>query len=450
MRLPSFFSKKRGERRTGLPAWGSLGEAIYYLVLLTAGLVIGGLMLTGVAVSEWRINNQFVEASGRLIGKGLARHTTTDIFGNRRQSWRPAILVEYQARGKLVRSWSSGGLAETSSQRETAIAQLAQWQLNRPVSCWYDPDNVTTVVLKRGYNWWLWLLTLLLPGALVAFGSSGLLHAAGGWGRSEERQAAEVWGLLKRLTRGMPEASGFPAIPACDNLVNSPGTVLRFRLPTESPEAWTLLGSGLFAGLWNAVVIVLAIGAGFDVAGGRADWWLLLLLAPFTLVGLLAIGLFFRRLLRVTAIGPSHLEISDHPLRPGGSYEVLLSQAGSVAFRRLELRLELEEQATFRQGTDVRTERQVVCSEVIRCWNRVEPLPGTPFEAELQFRVPPRAMHSFHSTHNTLSWQLVLCGQPDHWPELKRVFPLVIYPSDTTAAMGAAPVSWHSGQGAAS
>ena len=439
MRLPSFFSKKRGERRTGLPAWGSLGEALYYAVLLAAGLVIGGLMLTGVAVPEWRINNRFVEVSGRLVGKGVARHTTADLFGARRQAWRPAVLVEYPVNGELVRSWNTAGLAETSSRREVAVGMLAEQELGQTVPCWYDPDQVTTVVLKRGYSWWFWLLTLLLPGALVAFGGSGLLHAAGGWGRSEERQAAEVWGVLQRLARPLAEADGYPTIPACDNLVNSPGTVLRFRLPTESPEAWTVLGSGLFAGLWNAVVVVLAIGAGFDVAGGRIDWWLLGLLAPFSLVGLLAIWLFFRRVLLVTAIGPSHLEISDHPLRPGGCYDVLLSQAGSVAFRRLELVLELEEQATYRQGTDVRTERQVVWREVVRRWNRVEPLPGTPFEAEVQVRIPPRAMHSFHSTHNAVSWRLVLRGQPERWPALVRVFPVVIFPASEAAAAGASP-----------
>ena len=67
VRLPTFFSKKRGNRRTGLPAWGSLGEGIYHTVLLVAGLTIGVVMLAGVAVPEWRINNQFIEVNGRLI-----------------------------------------------------------------------------------------------------------------------------------------------------------------------------------------------------------------------------------------------------------------------------------------------------------------------------------------------------------------------------------------------
>ena len=102
MRLPTFFSKKRGNRRTGLPAWGSLGEGIYHTVLLVAGVTIGVLMLTGVAVPEWRINNQFIEVNGQLIGKGLARHTLRDVFGGAKYSWRPALLVQYEVEGCLL------------------------------------------------------------------------------------------------------------------------------------------------------------------------------------------------------------------------------------------------------------------------------------------------------------------------------------------------------------
>ena len=434
MRLPIFFSKKRGERRTGSPAWGSFGEGFFYASLLTAGLFVGGLMLTGVAVPEWRINNHFTEVEGRLVGKGLARRTTTDLFGIRRQSWRPAVLLEFHADGESVRAWHTSGWGEATTDRSLALRQLDGWRLGQSIRCWYDPERIETVVLKRGYSWWLWLLTLLLPGALVVFGATGLAQAASAWGRSEERQAAEIGQLLSPLVRSSSDEEGFPTVPACADLMNSPGTIQRFRLPTESPEAWSLLGAGLFALLWNAVVIVLAVAAGFDLAGGRTDWWLFGLLAPFGLIGLAAIGLFLRRLLLATAIGPTHLEISDHPLRPGGTYGVHLSQGGAVSFRRLELVLELEEQATFRQGTDVRTEKQVVWRELMCCWDRLEPVPGRPFEATLQFKVPARAMHSFRSLHNAVGWRLVLRGIPDRWPAFLRVFPLVIVPAGPDAA----------------
>ena len=326
--------------------------------------------------------------------------------------------------------------SETSETRAFALHELDAWELGGQLRCWYDPDDIETVVLKQGYSWWLWLLALLLPGALVAFGMTGLLHSLKAWGRSEERQAAQSGHILETLASPLPETVGFPTIPACDNLINSPGTMLRFRLPTESPEAWSLIGTGLFSGLWNVVVILLAVNVGIDIAGGRADVWLLGLLAPFTIVGLASIVLFFRQLFFVTAIGPTHVEISGHPLRPGNQYQVLLSQAGSVSFRRLELFLELEEQATFRQGTDVRTERQVVWQSLIRRWNNIEPLSGTPFEAEVQLHLPSKAMHSFSSTHNTVSWRLVLRGVPEHWPALVRVFPVVVFPAEITSSDG--------------
>ena len=44
-------------------------------------------------------------------------------------------------------------------------------------------------------------------------------------------------------------------------------------------------------------VILLAVNVGIDIAEGRADVWLLGLLAPFTIVGLASIVLFFRQLL---------------------------------------------------------------------------------------------------------------------------------------------------------
>ena len=436
VRLPTFFNKKRGNRRTGLPAWGSLGEGIYHAVLFVAGLIIGVLMLAGIAVPEWRINNQFIGVDGRLIGKGLARHTLRDVFGGAKYSWRPALLVQYDVDGDEVQSWNTVHSSETHETRDVAVHQLDNWELGAYVRCWYDPGDIETVVLKRGYSWWLWLLTLLLPGALVTFGATGLLHSLKAWGRSEERQAAQFGRLLETFASPLPESVGFPTIPACDNLVNSPGMMLRFRLPTESPELWSLIGAGLFSGLWNVVVVLLAVNVGFNVVGGRADLWLLGLLAPFVVVGVASIGLFCRQLFFVTAVGPTHVEISGHPLCPGNNYQVLLSQAGSASFRKLELFLELEEQATFRQGTDVRTERQIVWQFLIRRWKDVEPLPGTPFEAEEQLQLPSKAMHSFHSTHNAVSWRLVLRGVPKRWPAFERVFPVVVFPADVPVSNG--------------
>ncbi|MFM8413759.1 MAG: DUF3592 domain-containing protein [Planctomycetota bacterium] len=424
MRLPRLFAKKRGHRRTGAEVWGSVGEALFHAVLVLAGLAFGGLLVTGVAVPEWRINHDFIAVDGLIVGKGLARRTvrtgtTTET------TWQPSLRLRYETDAGAVESWTFRGAREAD--RDRARGQLDRIRLGDRTACWYDPATPGRVVLERGYNWWMWALTLLLPGALLAFGGAGLWRSLARWGTSEERRAARA--------AARPRAAGHaalvtpPGVPACDDMVNSPGTVLRFRLPLESPENWTLLGFGLFAVLWNAVLILLAINAGLDLLGGRTDWLLLAVIVPFAVVGVAGIVVFARTLLLATAVGPTQLEISDHPLRPGGTYDVILAQGGSGTFREIELTLELEEQATFRQGTDTRTERVVVWRAPLGSWQGVQVSPGTRFEAGATLNLPAMAMHSFVSEHNSVSWRVVVRGQPARWPAFTRSFPVIVFPA---------------------
>ncbi|MEI6239297.1 MAG: hypothetical protein WCR51_02800 [Planctomycetia bacterium] len=341
MRLPRFFGKKRGHRRTGSQAWGSFGEAVFYAALVAAGLCFAGLLLTGAV--------------------GIGPESTSP-------------------------TWSRG---------------------------------------------WLWTFILLIPGALLAFGLAGVARTIRAWGKSEERRAAAegIANLLESMGRSRDSDRGHPGVPACDDLVNSPGTILRYRLPIESPESWALVGMGLFAALWNAVLVVLAVSAGIDIASGRVEWVLLAVLVPFVAVGIGGIVLFVRRLVLATAVGTTQLEISDHPLLPGKSYDVLLAQGGSGTFISIALTLEVEELASFRQGTDTRTERIIVWREPVSEWTNLQITPGVRFETHVTVTIPPGAMHSFTSEHNAVRWRIVVRGQPDRWPAFERAFPLVVYPA---------------------
>lgn len=432
MRLPRLFAKKRGHRRSGSQAWGSFGEGFFYGVLLVAGLIFGGLLLSGVAVPEWRINHDFVETRGMIVATGLAKRTLEDPPGSIVITWQPCLRIRYAVEPTVREGWSRPLAPDATADRSVALGRLSVWRIGTEVRCWYDPADPGSVVLERGYNWWLWLLTLVLPGALVAFGGSGLMRAVRIWGKSEERRASSA-GLADLFDPGvhaLEAAPGHPAVPNCDNLVNSPGTILRYRLPLESPENWALLGFGLFAVLWNAVVVVLAVGAGLDLLGGRKDWLLFGLLIPFVLVGVAGIACFVRGLVTVTAVGTSQLEISDHPLRPGGRYDVLLWQAGAGTLQSLAMSIEAEEQATFRQGTDTRTERLVVRSLALKEWRDVHLSPGTRFEARVEIEIPSDAMHSFASEHNAVHWRVVVRGTPDRRPAFARVFPIVVFPGE--------------------
>jgi hypothetical protein len=431
VRLPRIFGKKRGHRRTGSQAWGTVGDAAFHAALLLTGLVFGGLLVSGVAVPEWRINHDYVRTACTVVGKRVERRVVDQPPG----SWHPALLVRYRAVDAEREAWAFPGPLAVNADRGAAIRRLAAWKLGDAIPGWYDPAEPGTVVLQRGYNWPMWLLALLLPGALVAFGGSGLLRAVRRWGKSEEHQAAAtgITDLLHPLQHAAGAAPDHPGVPSCDDLMNSPGTILRYRLPIASPENWTLLGVGLFALLWNAVLAVLAVQAGLDLLGGRRDWLLFALLLPFAAVGIAGIALFVRGFVLATAVGTTQLEIADHPLRPGGSYGLLVAQAGKGPFREIALDLELEEQATFRQGTDTRSERLVVWRQPIHAWRDVELSPGARFEAHASLHLPETVMHSFVSEHNCVRWMIVVRGEPAGWPAFRRVFPLVVFPPAATA-----------------
>jgi len=433
VRLPRFYEKKRGHRRTGSREWGVLGDGLVHGALLAAGLFFGALLFVGVAAPEWRINHEFSEARGTILAKGLARSTVADPPGTIITNWRPCILLRYSVDGVEHEAWSQSAAAEETPDRNAAVRKLAAWSLGTEVPCWYDPAAPQTVVLQLGYSWWLWLLSLLLPGALVLIGGSGLVRGLRAWGKSEEHRAASAGlsELLDPLAQPALAAPGYPAVPVWDDLVNSPGTILQYRLPIESPESWTLVGFGLFALLWNAVVVVLAVGAGLDLLGGRIDWWLFALLVPFLGVGIWGIAMFLRSLLLATSIGPTQLEISDHPLVPGGCYDVLIAQGGTGSFRSLDLSLELEEQATFRQGTDTRTEHLVVWQQRVAGFRDVSPAPHARFEARAIVEIPANAMHSFTSAHNAVRWRLVVHGMPERRHDFARMFPVVVFPPAT-------------------
>jgi len=355
MRLPRFFPKKRGNRRTGSQVWGSFAEGVFYGVLLAAGIVFGLLLVTGTA------------------------------------KYAPA-----------------------------------------------DPD---TVVLQRGYEWWMWLLTLLIPVALVAFGGSGLARVVQVWGKSlEHRAAASRPAILDGLASVVSDQASHPSVPLCENLENSPGTVLRYRLPLESPENWSLVGYGVFALLWNAFVVVLAVSAGADLMGGTTDWLLIALLVPFAAVGIGGVAMLVRSVILATSVGPTQIEISDHPLLPGATYDVLLGQGGASLFRSIDMVLEMEESATFRQGTDTRTQRLVVYRQPLGNWRRVQPVPGGNFGARVSVTIPGDSMHSFASDNNAVLWRIVVKATPDRWPGFTRVFPVVVFPSPV-GGTGGAPVT---------
>jgi hypothetical protein len=179
----------------------------------------------------------------------------------------------------------------------------------------------------------------------------------------------------------------------------------------------------------TAITSVLAVIAAGEHLSGRPDWFLTLFVAGLIVLDAWATWLFLRLLWQNTRIGPTFVEISHHPLRPGEEYAIFLSQHGRISLDSLRMSLVCEEEATYRQGTDIRTESQPVHEQLVFSRARVRIDPAVPFELQVRLRVPAHAMHSFQSGHNAVRWKLVVKAEPERWPMFLRSFPVLVHPA---------------------
>ena len=288
---------------------------------------------------------------------------------------------------------------------------------------------------------WNWLILFVLV-SLTAMGVIGFVHALLVAGTSQERRHA----LANRATdidllaEQLPSPRDFPSIPQDINLTNSPGIRLKYRLPLANSPGWKMLATTVFCVAWNALVAILVWWAVQAFQSGRPDWYLIALVVPFGAFGVGVVAYLGRALLRATAIGPTSLEISELPLYPGQDSLVFLTQAGRLSVKSISVTLVCEEEVTFSQGTDTRTERRKVYEQQVFESTDFEISPSAPFEHQGELNFPNYVMHSFQSDHNAVYWQLVVCGSVEKWPDFERNFPIVVYP---------VPMSVHRGQIAA-
>lgn len=432
------YGKKRGNRRTGSPAWANAGEAIFFAVMLLLGGAGALVAFVQIIVPQWRVTRHFVEVPCRVLQQriGEKRDGATPRF-------RPEAQIEYAVAGETYRIWTYDWAtvndldSSYGTDRDAAVAALAALKADAAAgaaaSCWHDPANPAVAVLVRGFPWWTWLV-LAVPISFIVIGGGGLIYALLTWGTSSERRALRV-----QRTRPSELFSGngrgraaLPYVPPGTDIVNSPGTRMRYRLPLAGSSAWRI--SVLLAAcvVWNASVLGVFVYGGI-LAGGLSPW-LVAPAIPFFVVGLALVVLLVREVLVAAGIGPTRVEISDHPLQPGGHYRLFVSQSGPVRLRRLTVSLVCTEEATYRQGTDTRVERHETIRLPLVEHSGLAARRGAAFEIECDMDIPDSAMHSFQADHNRIQWAIVVAGEPIGWPEFRRGFPIVVRPAASPEA----------------
>lgn len=289
--------------------------------------------------------------------------------------------------------------------------------------------NPRPELYRIGYGFWLMTAVLV---SFILIGGGGVILAAVQLSISAERRSAFARraAQIDLLQEPASHAQAFPHVPRGDNLTNSPGVRLKFRLPVNQAPGWTLTLAAVFALAWNGIASVLTVWAVNSHLQGQPEWFLCAFLLPFWAVGIALAQGFLRQISVRSVVGPTTVEINRLPLYPGQPCEVYLAQAGRVVFDSLELTLVCEEETTYHQGTDVRTECRVVHRFPVARWEKLRIHPQWPFEHQCRVHIPEAVMHSFQSPHNAIHWKLLIRGVPHRRVPLQRSFPVVVYPAD--------------------
>ena len=296
------------------------------------------------------------------------------------------------------------------------------------------------------------ILRIIIATFLILIGFGWIIRLLWHVGVSAERrkaiaaQASE----LEILSELRHRREDLPTVPR-DRIVPQPGKVLPFQIVASPRNVWGLVTAALSSAITVSISSILFLifanpwmtesylGNQFNelsesiapsqLVGRSSQPWLAggLLLVFLPAAGW-AIYHFFLQLIKLTGVGPTSIELSNYPLKPGASCKLFLSQTGRVRLQALEVELICEEQVTYNQGTDIRTETAVVFANRLMRQRGVSLTIGNPFEAELEFQLPDSAIHSFKSNNNRIQWKIVVTAKAKNWPHLMRTFRILVFP----------------------
>ncbi len=381
---------------------------------LFAGLVLAGAAgFAGAVVAGVAFDAPFPVVAGLMFGTpglyvvGLVvlsvRHARTygpDLTPEQRAAW--PVLWPLLAAFGAVTALSFGGV-------------FLAWALGAPG--WVTPVVFFAPVVLLSFFAWPYLKAL----------PDRLRRAAPSPEKAAALAAAPPRGREPAATPTDPDT--FPTVPADPT---GPGRTLARRLPPSDVSAGcACVGVLAAAAFWNGIVSVFVWQAVDALRRGNPEWFLMVFLIPFVLVGLVlvvvgavAAGVWVVALL----VGKVTVEVDAHPFVPGGTYRGRVDQAGLCRLRKVGVALVCTESATYQAGTTQSTDRKEVAKEPA---DLPEPLPAAP--TDFAVTVPAGAMHSFEAKKNEVTWKVTVWGRVLGVLPYERGFEVVVRPGASDA-----------------
>jgi hypothetical protein len=300
----------------------------------------------------------------------------------------------------------------TLTSRAAAQAAADAYRPGRPARCFLDPVS-GRAVLRRSPLGSAALVLLPLLFAVAPWAAVVLLWR---WRPRDRRIVAPQVGS-DRVGRPEPVLLPLGGVAPSRQL----GVPLR---PGLGPFG-RLVAATAAALFWNGIVSVFVVQLAGEWRAGAVPIFGSLFLVPFVVVGLGLVAAVGYCLLATLNPRP-RLVLAEAVVPVGGSTLLRWGFAGRTArMVRLNVTLQGREEATYRQGTDTKTDTEVFSTTtLVDTTNAWEIAQG-----ETRVTVPAGTMHSFAADHNKVVWVLALHGEIPSWPDVKEELEIAVVPA---------------------
>jgi len=395
------------------------------LVLFGAVFVLFGLIFVYVttvrpylatrAASDWQETQCTVVKSEIDVDRG--GDSTT---------YRPRIEFDYQFNGADYRS-DTFDFTSLNRSRTRCQEIVNAHPVGTKVGCFVNPEDPEKAVIVRDYefSYFGFFFPLIFSGFGFAAICAALFLKDNG-SKSISGSAKATPSNAFASSGSSTSSTGSHSLPSSkqhpSDLLDQNWEKPQKLKPTQTRLLKFIIGL-LVALFWNGIVAALLYGF-LTENPNNFEWFFVLFMIPFVLVGLaLIFGVFY---LLGGLLNPAvELALSTGAVERGGSVDVAWQLIGRTSsIRTLKVLIEGEESATYRRGTDTITDTNVFCSI---------PVTETDSQEEITFgsspvTIPADTMHTFSADRNNIKWRVVVQGDIPLWPNINESFEFRVKP----------------------
>lgn len=401
------------------------------LIVFGSKFVIGGLVLLWFTFGQ-PIRNHFQCQSWPAVPAKIIVSQVERRRGDDNDSFAPIIRYEYKIGNQLQSSdCISFTNVDSSTEPSWANGFIKRYPLGANIDCYANPNQPELAVLEREFS--PWILFMLYP--VIIFGI-GVLMIRSAWSAINKAKREKGVNLPPRpdtssrsdrrwqsanptelLSTGKPQ----------DQLSEADALDLKWDVPQklkpENAKLFLMIFLAIFGSIWNGV-IWMGIPSMFQGGVGVFSVFMLLFMIPFVLVGLAVLGSFFYLLMSM--FNPKvEIALSTGAIPRGGELDIAWEVVGrSGAIKQLTIIIEGIESATYRQGTDTKTDTQRFAELPIM----ESTDPQTIQFGSCTITIPADTMHTFEGDQNKILWNVVVHGIVPKWPDVKERYPFRVKP----------------------